>query len=158
MSGPSHCSPVGDSLWKAKRPLVRAGPLGDEAGGLEQLVAVRIVLVEDARRERVRGEDDVLVLLKHEPLREELDEAGVGAPALDEAQLGAAGERVDELRAVLLDRQRRVVRREHEADDRVGAARQRLLDGLRDPRRPVAHAGEDRQRRAPPRAPPASPR
>ena len=80
------------------------------------------------------GEDDVLVFLKHKPLREQGDEAGLVAPALDEAKLRAAAEGVLELRPVLLDREARVVRREHEADDRVGAARERLLDRLGDPR------------------------
>jgi hypothetical protein len=36
------------------------------------------------------------------------------------------------------------VRREHEADERVGPAGKRLLDRLGDPRPPVLHADEDR--------------
>ena len=35
------------------------------------------------------------------------------------------------------------MRSEHETDDRVGAARERLLDRLGDPGPPVPHAGED---------------
>ena len=59
MSGPSHGSPVGDSLWKAKLQSPTPAALGDETARLEQLVAVRVALVEDARRQRVRREDDV---------------------------------------------------------------------------------------------------
>ena len=54
---------------------------------------------------------------------EELDEPARGVPALDEAQLGAAGERALELLAVAGDREARVVRRENEADDDVRARR-----------------------------------
>ena len=67
-------------------------------------------------------------------------------------------ERLLELRAVAGDRQARVVRREHEPDDDVGAGRERGLGRLGDARRPVLHAGEDRQRRARARARRASPR
>ena len=117
MSGPSHGSPVGDSLWKENDQSVDPGRLGHEARRLEQLVAVGIALVEDPGRQRVGGEDDVLVFLRHKPLREQRDEAGLVAPALDEAQVRAAGDRVDELRPVLLDREGRVVRRQHQPDD-----------------------------------------
>ena len=37
------------------------------------------------------------------------------------------------------------MRRQHEADDDVGARRERRLRGVGDARRPVLHAGEDRQ-------------
>ena len=50
MSGPSHGSPVGDSLWKEKLHSVEARRLGDEARGLEQLVAVRVARGDDPRR------------------------------------------------------------------------------------------------------------
>ena len=50
MSGPSHGSPVGDSLWNENVHSCDARALGDEARGLEQLVAVRVALVEDPRR------------------------------------------------------------------------------------------------------------
>ena len=42
MSGPSHGSPVGDSLWKEKLHVADARGLGDEASRLQQLVAVRV--------------------------------------------------------------------------------------------------------------------
>ena len=70
---------------------------------------------------------------------------GIVVPALDEEQLGAAAERPLELVAVAGDRERRVVRREHEADDRVGPGSDRRVRGLGDVRRPVLHAGEDRE-------------
>ena len=96
----------------------RPAALGDEPGRLEQLLLVRIAHREDALRQRVRGEDDVRVGAAH-PVGEQLDEAGLVVPAVDEAKLGAAVERRFELVAVALDRERRVVRREHEADDRA---------------------------------------
>ena len=77
---------------EGERPLVDARALGDEARRLEQLVAVRVALVEDPRRQRVRGEDDVrgdLLLEATIVRREQLDEAGVVAPALDEARASA---------------------------------------------------------------------
>ena len=76
---------------------------------------------------------------------EQLDEAGLVVPAVDEAQLGASVERALELLAIALDRERRVVRREHEADDRLGACGERRFRGVGDARRPVLHAGEDGQ-------------
>ena len=77
-------------------------------------------------------------------------------PALDEAQPGASVERVLEPLAVAVDRELRVVRREDEPDDRVGAARDGQVDCLGDPRRPVLHAGVDREAELPlePRARP----
>ena len=51
------------------------------------------------------------------PVGEELDEAGFVVPALDEAELGASGERALELLAVARDRERGVVRRENEPDN-----------------------------------------
>ena len=68
--------------------------------------------------QRVRREDDVRVRAA-DLVGEQLDEAGLVVPAVDEAQLGAVVERLLELVAIALDRERGVVRREHEADDRV---------------------------------------
>ena len=65
MSGPSHGSPVGLSLWKANDQLLDPGALGDEPRGLEELVAVRVAVGEDPRRQAVRGEDDVRVRAAH---------------------------------------------------------------------------------------------
>ena len=68
MSGPSQGSPVGDWLWKENVHSCDPGALGDEARGLEQLVSVGIALVEDPGGQRVRGEDDVLLPVRLEPL------------------------------------------------------------------------------------------
>ncbi len=48
---------------------------------------------------------------------EQVDEAGLVVPALDEGELGAAGEGLLELLAVAGDRETRVVGREHEPGD-----------------------------------------
>ena len=87
---------------------------------LEQLVLVRIARFEDPRGQRVGGEDDVCVG-SADAVRQQLDEAGLVVPAVDEGELGAAVESALELAAVAGDRHRRVVRREHEPDDRLGA-------------------------------------
>ena len=144
MSGPSHGSPVGDSLWNEKLQVGEARRLGDEPRRLEQLVAVRVAGLEDPRRQRVRGEDDVRVGAA-DAVGEQLDEAGLVVPALDEAELRAAGERTLELLPVARDRERGVVRREHEPDDLLGSGRDRRIGRVRDARRPVLHPGEDRQ-------------
>ena len=75
--------------------------------------------------------------------REQLDEAGLVVPALDEVQLGAVSERGVELRAVPGDRHRGVVRREDKTDDLVRASGERGVDRVRDPRRPVLHPRAD---------------
>ena len=54
-----------------------------------------------------------------------------------------SGERVDEPLAIALDGEARVVRRQDDADDRLGAAGERPLDGLGDARPPVLHPDED---------------
>ena len=51
MSGPSHGSPVCDSLWNENVHVSDACTLCDELRGLEQLVLVGITGLEDARRE-----------------------------------------------------------------------------------------------------------
>ena len=80
-----------------------------------------------------------------DPLGQQLDVAGLAPPALDEAELGPAADRFLEQLPVAADRHPRVVRREHEADDLLRPTLERPFDGLRDPRLPVPHAGEDRQ-------------
>ena len=124
---------------------MRAGALGDEARGLEQLVAVGISLVEDPGGQRMRREDDVLLLVRFEPLREECHEPRLVTPALDELELGAPVEGLHDLLPVLLDREGRVVGREDEPDDLRRPTGERLLDCVGDARIPVAHAGEDGQ-------------
>ena len=44
MSGPSHGSPVGDSLWNENDQSSTPAAVGDEGGRLEQLVAVGVAL------------------------------------------------------------------------------------------------------------------
>ena len=148
MSGPSHGSPVGLALWNANDQRLEAGALGDQTGRLEQLVPVRVALVEDPRGKAVRGEDHVRVR-SADPVGEHVQVRLVVVPALDEPELGAACEALLEPLAVAVDRERRVVRREDEADDRVRAARERLLGRLRDSRAPVLHADVDGQTKLP---------
>ncbi len=126
---------------KGERPGLEPGALGDQPRGLEELVLVGIALVENPRRQAVRREDDVPVEAAH-PLGEHVEVRLVRSPALDEAQLGPARERRLQALPVAVDRQLRVVRRQHEADDRLRAAGQRLLDRVRDPRLPVLHPHE----------------
>ena len=104
MSGPSHGSPVALSLWKANDQSRDAGALGDQARGLEQLVAVGIAVGEDPLREAVRREDDVGVGPAH-ALGEQLEVGLVVVPALDEDELGAVVEGVLEAVAVPADRE-----------------------------------------------------
>ena len=133
---------------KGEAPLLAdSGRRRDEPRGLEQLRLVRVAEREDPLRQRVGGEDDVRAALDEggaaDAAGEQVDEAGLFVPALDEPQLGAAGDRTLELVAVALDRHDGVVRREHEPDEHVGAARERRLGRLDDPRRPVLHARQD---------------
>ena len=74
---------------------------------------------------------------------EQLDEAGLEMPALDERELGPPCERLLELVAVALDRERRVVRSQHDADDPLGSSGERRFGGVGDARRPVLHARVD---------------
>src|SRR5436190_21432483 len=77
--------------------------------------------------------------------RQYVEERPVVVPALDEDEPGPPLEGVFQPLAVAGDRQPRVVRREHQADEGVGSAGERRLDRLRDPGEPVLHADEDRQ-------------
>ena len=158
MSGPEPRLARRRLALEGEAPVVAdAGLLGDQARGLEQLVAVRIARVEDPRGQRVRREDDMGVRSAN-AAGEELDEPRLVVPAVDERELGAARERLLQLVAVALDRHRRVVRGQHEPGDDLRAAGERRLGGIGDPRRPVLHPGEDRAARAPARARRASPR
>ena len=129
---------------EGEAPRGQARRLGDEARRLEQLVAVGVAGVEDPRRQRVRREDDVRAGAAH-AVGEQLDEARLVVPALDEAQLRAAVERTLELLAVARDRERGVVRREHEAAICSAPEETRRLGSIRDARRPVLHPREDGQ-------------
>ena len=144
MSGPSHGSPVGDSLWKEKLHSDRPAASATSRDVSSSWSRYGSPASRIRAGQRVRGEDDVRVGAAN-AVGEQLDEAGLVVPALDEAELRAAGERALELLAVARDRQRRVVRREHEADDLLGSRGDRRLGRVRDPRRPVLHPGEDRQ-------------
>src|SRR6266545_8129269 len=103
-----------------ERPLAHVRGLRDEPRRLEQLVLVRIAVVEGARGQRMRGEDDVRGRAA-DARRERVDERLEVVPALDHPQLRARVERALELLSVAGDRQARVVRREHEPDDDAGA-------------------------------------
>ena len=129
-----------------ERPVVDARLLRDEPARLEQLVAIRVALGEDARS----GSECAVKTTWRRPgarsphtLRQQLDEAGLGAPALHERELGPAGERLLELAPV---------RRRSTWPSSAARARARRepaplatarLHRVGDPRRPVAHAGED---------------
>ena len=121
----------------------QARRLRNEPRRLEQLVAVRVARLEDPCRERVRGEDDMRVGAA-DAIGKQLDEAGLVVPALDEAELPVTCERALELLAVARDRERGVVRGEHDTDDLLGSRGNRRLGCIRDVRRPVLHPGEDR--------------
>jgi hypothetical protein len=96
----------------------------------------------------VGGEHDVRVG-GAQPVGPELDERRVVVPAVEEEQLRAVDERVLDLGAVAADRHPRVVRREHEPDDRGRSARERAVHGVGNPRRPVLHPREDGQPQLP---------
>ncbi len=66
-------------------------------------------------------------------------------PALDEDELGTIAERVLQTGAVARDRQSRVVRGEHEADDPLRAVGERSVDRLGNARPPVLHPDVDGQ-------------
>ena len=117
MSGPSQGTPVGDSDWNEND---HSSTAARSATSREVSSSSAFVVAASLDGEAVRREDDVRVGPAH-AVGEQVDEAGVVAPALDEGELGAPAERVLELPAVAADRERRVVRREHEPDDRPRA-------------------------------------
>ena len=92
----------------------------------------------------MRCEDDVCVGAA-DAVGEQLDEAGLEVPAVDEVEFRPGGERLLELVAIALDRQRGVVRREHQPDDPLGTVCHRCIGGVGDARRPVLHPGEHRK-------------
>ncbi len=89
----------------------------------------------------MRGEDDVCLGPAH-PVGEEVDEPRLGPPALDERELRAVAERRFDLAPIARDRERRVVRREDEADDGRRTGLECSRHRLGNPRRPVLHARE----------------
>src|SRR5262245_16395494 len=127
---------------EGERPRVEACPLRDQLRRLQELVAVRVAHFEDPRRKAMRSEDDVRAGPAH-AVGEDVHIRLVHVPALDEAQPDAPVERVLEPLAVAVDRELRVVRREDEPDDQVGAALDGAVDRLGDSRRPVLHARVD---------------
>jgi hypothetical protein len=129
---------------EGERPAIQAGTLGHHLRGLEELIPVGVALVEDSRGKAVRGEDDMSVGPSHS-VGEHRDVGLVRMPALDEAQLGAAGETFLEPLVVAIYREPRVVGREHDPDDGVGAATHRPIGRFRDPRAPVLHPDEHGQ-------------
>ena len=136
MSGPSHGSPVGDSLWYENDQSVDAGARRRRARAVSSSCSsYGSPSLEDARRQAVRGEDDVRVGAA-DAVGEELDEARLVVPALDEPR-ARRGPRAPSSSccAVAGDREPRVVRREHEADD---ACPRRPRARARPPRRSAA--------------------
>ena len=142
MSGSSHGSPVGDCTGSRSTSLEPAASATGERS--REAVLVRVALVEDARGQRVRREDDVRSRAA-EAVRQSSTSAGSSCQLSTKSELRAVGERLLQLRAVAADRQPRVVRREHEPDDRLGPAGERGLGRVRDARRPVLHPGEHGQ-------------
>ena len=93
MSGPSHGSPVGDSLWNENDQSSTPAALRDEARRLEQLVLVRVALGEDPRGQGVRGEDDVRVGAADACRRAARRSPGSSCQLSTKRELRAAGER-----------------------------------------------------------------
>ena len=86
---------------EGERPALETGRLDDQLRGLEELVTVRVALVEDPRRKAVRSEDDVGVRSTN-AVGEHRDVRLVRMPALDEAKLGATVKTGDPLVTVYL--------------------------------------------------------
>src|SRR5918995_1683947 len=125
-----------------ERPVVQAGPPGDELRRAEQLVLVGISHRQDPLRKRVRREDDVGVCPAH-PVGQHVEERLVVVPALDEDELGAPVEPRLEPLAIAGDREPRVVRREHQAEHSRCAPFDGAIGGFPDPWPPVLHAEVD---------------
>ncbi len=69
-----------------ERPVRQRSSFGHELRGLEQLLAIRVACLEDARREGVRREHDVRARASHAVREHSTNPARL--PALDEGQLG----------------------------------------------------------------------
>ena len=129
-------------------PLGQAHPLGYGGGGGAQLVGVRVAGGQDALGQRVGGEQHLRVGRQPGQRRahlggEELEVGGLQVPAVDpgERDAAAGGGGTGPL-VVLADRERRPVRRQHQAHDAAGGHR---LDGGLDGGRGVLqpeHHGE----------------
>jgi hypothetical protein len=139
---------------EAPRPTVgvESSVLGDEPGGLAQLLVVGIAGREDPHRQAVRAEDDVHAIalplrpareaVPH-PRRERLDQEWPIVIALDVLERDLPAVQIQsrcDLVAVFRDGERAVMRREHHADRVRDAVLEHLADDLLDPRRPVPHA------------------
>ena len=145
MSGPSHGSPVGDSLWKANDHSTIAA----RSTTSRDVSSRASAYVSPDSRIRAGSECAVKTTCADRAAARRAARGGrrtrVGTPFPYEAGLHPAGDRLLEELTVLRDRERRPVRREHEPDERPVAAPERLLDGRADPRVPVPHAGEHGQ-------------
>ena len=131
------------ALEGERPPVAERCALGNQPRGLEERVAVRVAGLEDPRGKRVRGEDDVRRAITRrdaDAIGQELHEPFVRPPLADEPRLDATRDGCVEQLLVLCDRERRPMRGEDEADERVVAELERRLDGACDPRLPVAHA------------------
>ena len=134
MSGPIHGSGVRPADCQRDRPVGLFGqtqPVRHGDRRRAQFVGVRVAGVDDALRQGMGGEQHPHVAPGVCPHRrspfgevggEEVDERRLGRPAVDADHRGLAGA-VTASFQVLADRVRRVVRREHQPDDRVDTAR-----------------------------------
>ena len=145
MSGPSHGSPVGDSLWK--RTTSREHRRARRRAATSRAARPR---TDRPRRGCAPGSECAVKTTCAVACRERDRRAArrTRSSCPSARRTGARRARASASSScspVPLDRQRRVVRREHEPDDRPGARRERALRRLGDPRRPVRMPGEDRQ-------------
>src|SRR5439155_13014008 len=87
---------------EGERPCLERCALCDQLGGLEELLFVWVARIENAGGQRMSGEDDMGVRSAH-ALRDQLDEARLVVPALDERELGSTAEPAFQLVAVARD-------------------------------------------------------
>ena len=138
-------------------PLLDARPPGDQLRGAQQLFLVGIALIEDARRQAVRGEDRHHLLGIRElgadhphVVGDRLEIAVELVPALDEVQAGrrravpSRREGLVHLASVAAGADRREVGRQHDRDHVVRATIDDLVDRRRDARRTMLHPEVDR--------------
>ena len=139
MSGPSHGSPVGLSLWNAndQSEMPACSATSRDVSSSWSRYGSPSARIRSGRLWAVKT---TCASVPPHALGQERDVRLVVVPALDEDQLGSAVEPLLEPVAVPADRDTRVVRRQHEPDEPVGTVSERALDGLRDPRVPMLHA------------------
>ena len=136
MSGPNHGSGVRPALCQASPQSCEPDRGRDALGGRPQLRRVRVAGVEDPLGQRVGGEQHPGLAghrrqLGPEVGGDEVDERRLGRPALDPAHGDVVrGRRGRESIEVLTDRERRVVRRQHQPDDAPEALRGQLVDRI----------------------------